>query len=79
MDDIKTTKTDRRSRETRLESLLRGLQAEVEAQGTEESKRERRQVLRGLRLACWVCSNRVPIDQTEREFRDELFRAKPIQ
>lgn len=65
------------TREMRLEALLADLQAEIEAQGGDEVKRMRRQVLRGLRLATWVFSERTPVNEIKREFHDELFRANP--
>ncbi|MCY1446538.1 hypothetical protein D9M71_631160 [compost metagenome] len=68
----------RPTRDARLEAVLAALQAEVENGSSNEAvKRARRQVLRGLRLASWVQVTRASIDEIEKEFRDELFRANP--
>ncbi|KJZ37196.1 hypothetical protein VC34_26235 [Pseudomonas fluorescens] len=60
-----------------LSKILRELQAESERCGSAADRRDRRLILRGLRLAAWAMTTRLTPPEIRQEFHQELFRAIP--
>lgn len=67
--------TSRIPREERQQILLGRLQYDVELGGSETVRRQRRAILRGMRVALWAKD--LNIDAMAREFRAELFGLPP--
>lgn len=66
------------SRSERITRMLGELQHDVEFAGSPEVKRQRRAILRGMRLACWLLVDaKPPVAELAREFRTEVFGWAP--